>query len=53
MGLKEEQEQKAKYLLETEDFEGMRIVKLTTDNVARVEAMILYDPDYAKACCQG
>ena len=49
MGLKEEQELKMKYLLETEDFEGMKIVKLTTDNIARVEAMIMTDSGYAKS----
>lgn len=49
MGLKEEQAQKVKYLLATEIFEGMQIVKLTTDNVARVEAMIMTDSGYAKS----
>lgn len=49
MGLKEEQEQKVKYLLATEDFAGMQIVKLTTDNIARVEAMIMTDSGYAKS----
>lgn len=49
MGLKEEQELKAKYLLATEEFEGIQIVKLTTDNVARVEAMIMTDSGYAKS----
>lgn len=49
MGLKEEQELKMKYLLVTEDFEGMQIVKLTTDNVAKVEAMIMTDSGYAKS----
>ena len=43
MGLKEEQEQKNKYLLSTEEFNGIHIVKLTTDNIARVEAMIMTD----------
>ena len=49
MGLKEEQKQKVKYLLATEDFDGMQIVKLTTDNIARVEAMIMTDSGYAKS----
>ena len=49
MGLKEEQEQKNKYLLDTEEFEGMKSVKLTTDNIARVEAMIMTDSGYAKS----
>lgn len=49
MGLKEEQKQKNKYLLATEEFDGMQIVKLTTDNVARVEAMIMTDSGYAKS----
>lgn len=49
MGLKVEQELKAKYLLATEEFDGMQIVKLTTDNVARVEAMIMTDSGYAKS----
>lgn len=44
-----EQKLKAKYLLATEDFEGMQIVKLTTDNIARVEAMIMTDSSYAKS----
>ena len=49
MGLKEEQEQKNKYLLSTEEFNGIQIVKLTTDNIARVEAMIMTDSGYAKS----
>lgn len=49
MGLKEEQKLKSNYLLATEDFEGMQIVKLTTDNIARVEAMIMTDSGYAKS----
>ena len=49
MRLKEEQAQKVKYLLATEIFEGMQIVKLTTDNIARVEAMIMTDSGYAKS----
>ena len=49
MGLKEEQAQKVKYLLATEIFEGIQIVKLTTDNIARVEAMIMTDSGYAKS----
>ena len=49
MGLKEEQELKSKYLLATESFDGMQIVKLTTDNIARVEAMIMTDSGYAKS----
>lgn len=48
MGLKVEQELKAKYLLATMEFDGMQIVKLTTDNVARVEAMIMTDSGYTK-----
>ena len=49
MSLKEEQEQKIKYLLATEEFEGMQIVKLSTDNIARIEAMIMTDSGYAKS----
>ena len=49
MGLKEEQAQKVKYLLATEIFEGIQIAKLTTDNIARVEAMIMTDSGYAKS----
>lgn len=49
MSLKEEQIQKNKYLLSTEEFEGLQIVKLTTDNIARVEAMIMTDSGYAKS----
>jgi len=49
MGLKEEQELKVRYLLSTEEFDGMQIVKLTTDNIARVEAMIMTDSGYAKS----
>lgn len=49
MGLKEEQKLKTKYLLATEEFDGIQIVKLTTDNIARVEAMIMTDSGYAKS----
>ena len=49
MGLKEEQEQKKKYLLETENFNGIEIVKLTTDNIAKIEAMIMTDSGYSKS----
>ncbi len=49
MSLREEQELKNKYLLATEEFEGMQIVKLTTDNIAKVEAMIMTDSGYAKS----
>lgn len=40
MGLKEEQKLKTKYLLATEEFDGIQIVKLTTDNIARVEGWL-------------
>ena len=49
MGLKEEQKLKTKYLLATEEFDGIQIFKLTTDNIARVEAMIMTDSGYAKS----
>ncbi|MGM9858724.1 MAG: hypothetical protein ACI311_05725 [Bacilli bacterium] len=49
MSIMEEQELKNKYLLVTEEFEGLQIVKLTTDNIARVEAMIMTDSGYAKS----
>lgn len=49
MSLKEEQKQKNKYLLATEEYESMQIVKLTTDNIARVEAMIMTDSGYSKS----
>ena len=35
MGLKEEQEQKNKYLLSIEEFNGIHIVKLTTDKTSQ------------------
>ena len=35
MGLKEEQEQKNKYLLSTEEFNGIQIVTLTTDKTSQ------------------
>lgn len=49
MGLKEEQELKNKYLLDVENFNNVQIVKLTIDNVAKVEAMITTDSKYIKS----
>lgn len=50
--IQEELEESKKYELETEDVEingkTVKLVKLTKDNVARVEAMIRMDSSYAK-----
>ena len=47
MGLKVEQELKAKYLLATEEFDGMQIVKLTTGTIYRKILFRLLDENGA------
>lgn len=49
MSIKEELEKSEKYMLKTVDLNGEKIVKLTLDNVARVEAMIQNDSAYIRA----
>ena len=44
--IQKEYELSADYRIDTETFDGNEIVKLTRDNVARVEAMIKTDSDY-------
>ena len=49
MSLKEELEKSKEYLIKTVEQNGERIVELTPDNVARVEAMIQNDSAYIRA----
>ncbi len=46
--INEELEISKKYMLEEIEFKGNKLVRLTRDNVARVEAMIRNDSDYLK-----
>jgi len=49
MSIKEELEKSKEYLIKTVEQNGERIVELTPDNVARVEAMIQNDSAYIRA----
>ena len=49
MSIKEELDKSIDYMLETTELDGETIVKLTRENVAKVEAMIRNDSAYYKA----
>ena len=49
MSIKEESERSKAYMIKTIDLNGEKIVELTLDNVARVEAMIQNDSAYIRA----
>ncbi len=49
MGIREELEKSKEYMIKTVELNGVTIVELTMDNVARAEAMIQNDSAYIKA----